>query len=119
MRILVVDDEESILVPLEFLLKKAGHEVVLARTGEEALEALSRGVFDLMVLDLMLPGVDGFAVLERAKALPQRPKVLVLTARGREADRAKALALGAEAFMAKPFGIQDLLSQVEELAGGR
>ncbi|GAA5337272.1 response regulator transcription factor [Thermus antranikianii] len=119
MRILVVDDEESILVPLEFLLKKAGHEVVLARTGEEALEALSRGAFDLMVLDLMLPGMDGFAVLERAKTLSQRPKVLVLTARGREADRAKALALGAEAFMAKPFGIQDLLSQVEELAGGR
>lgn len=117
MRILVVDDEESILVPLEFLLTKAGHQVVLARTGEEALEALSRGTFDLLVLDLMLPGLDGFAVLKRAKALPQRPKVLVLTARGREADQAKALALGAEAFMAKPFGIQDLLSQVEELRG--
>lgn len=117
MRILVVDDEESILVPLEFLLKKAGHEVVLARTGEEALKALSQDAFDLMVLDLMLPGMDGFAVLERTKALPQRPKVLVLTARGREADRAKALALGAEAFMAKPFGIQDLLSQVEGLLG--
>lgn len=117
MRILVVDDEESILVPLEFLLRKAGHEVVLARTGEEAWESLSQGAFDLLVLDLMLPGMDGFAVLERAKALPQRPKVLVLTARGQEADRAKALALGAEAFMAKPFATQDLLAQVERLAG--
>jgi len=114
-RILVVDDEESILVPLEFLLKKAGHEVALARTGEEALEALGRGAFDLLVLDLMLPGLDGFAVLERLQPLPRRPKVLVLTARGREADRAKAEALGAEAFMAKPFGIQDLLAQVERL----
>ncbi|WP_279164592.1 response regulator transcription factor [Thermus scotoductus] len=117
MRILVVDDEESILVPLDFLLRKAGHEVVLARTGEEAWESLSQGAFDLLVLDLMLPGMDGFAVLERAKALPQRPKVLVLTARGQEADRAKALALGAEAFMAKPFATQDLLAQVERLAG--
>ncbi|WP_298629983.1 response regulator [uncultured Thermus sp.] len=118
MRILVVDDEESILVPLEFLLKRAGYEVVLARTGEEALKALEGEAYDLLVLDLMLPGLDGFAVLEKAKTLPQRPKVLVLTARGREADRAKALALGAEAFMAKPFATQDLLSQVERLVGG-
>ncbi|WP_243030179.1 response regulator transcription factor [Thermus altitudinis] len=118
MRILVVDDEESILVPLEFLLKRAGYEVVLARTGEEALKALEGEAYDLLVLDLMLPGLDGFAVLEKAKTLPHRPKVLVLTARGREADRAKALALGAEAFMAKPFATQDLLSQVERLVGG-
>ncbi len=109
-----MDDEESILVPLEFLLKKAGHEVALARTGKEALRLLEEGSFDLMVLDLMLPDLDGFAILE---GLPQgkRPKVLVLTARGREADRAKALALGAEAFMAKPFGIGELLAQVERL----
>ncbi|MDM7324356.1 MAG: response regulator [Thermus sp.] len=118
MRILVVDDEESILVPLEFLLKKAGHEVTLARTGEEALKALDYGGFDLVVLDLMLPGLDGFAVLEKAKALPERPKILVLTARGREADRAKALALGAEAFMTKPFATQDLMAQVERLVQG-
>jgi two-component system alkaline phosphatase synthesis response regulator PhoP len=117
MRILVVDDEESILVPLEFLLRKAGHEVALARTGAEALRLLEEGPFDLLILDLMLPDLDGFALLER---LPQgrRPKVLVLTARGREADRAKALALGAEAFMAKPFGIGELVAQVERLLEG-
>jgi DNA-binding response OmpR family regulator len=117
MRILVVDDEESILVPLEFLLRKAGHEVALARTGAEALRLLEEGPFDLLVLDLMLPDLDGFAVLER---LPQgrKPRVLVLTARAREADRAKALALGAEAFMAKPFGIQDLLAEVQRLSEG-
>ncbi|MEN2983293.1 MAG: response regulator [Thermus sp.] len=119
MRILVVDDEESILVPLEFLLKKAGHEVDLAQTGEEALEKLQKAPYHLLVLDLMLPGLDGFAILERLKALPQSPRVLVLTARGREADRAKALALGAAAFMAKPFGIEDLLRQVEALLEGR
>ncbi|WP_117238429.1 response regulator transcription factor [Thermus sediminis] len=118
MRILVVDDEESILVPLEFLLRKAGHEVALARTGEEALARLEEGPFDLLILDLMLPGMDGFAILERLPQGPGRPKVLVLTARGREADRAKALALGAEAFMAKPFGTQDLLAQVERLLEG-
>ncbi|WP_038047284.1 response regulator transcription factor [Thermus caliditerrae] len=115
MRILVVDDEESILVPLEFLLKKAGHEVTLARTGEEALAHLGTGSFDLVVLDLMLPGLDGFAVLERLRGLPTRPKVLVLTARGQQADRAKALALGAEAFLPKPFSIQELLAQVQSL----
>lgn len=112
-----MDDEESILVPLEFLLKKAGHEVALARTGEEAWRLLEGGRFDLLILDLMLPDLDGFTILE---GLPQgkRPKVLVLTARGREADRAKALALGAEAFMAKPFGIGELLAQVERLLEG-
>lgn len=112
-----MDDEESILVPLEFLLRKAGHEVALAKTGAEALRLLEEGPFDLLILDLMLPDLDGFALLER---LPQgrRPKVLVLTARGREADRAKALALGAEAFLAKPFGIGELLAQVEKLLEG-
>lgn len=113
MRILLVDDEESIRVALEFLLKRAGHQVTLARTGEEAMKALARERFDLLILDLVLPGLDGFAVLERVKALPQRPRVLVLTARGREADRAKALALGAEAFMLKPFSTQELLAVVE------
>ncbi|TBH21456.1 response regulator transcription factor [Thermus thermamylovorans] len=115
MRILVVDDEESILIPLEFLLRRAGHEVDLARTGEEALAWLGEGTFDLVVLDLMLPGVDGFAVLQRIKGQSPSPKVLVLTARGREADRAKALALGAEAFMAKPFGTEALLAEIRRL----
>ncbi|BDG16858.1 response regulator transcription factor [Thermus brockianus] len=118
MRILLVDDEESILVPLEFLLRKAGYEVGLAKTGEEALKALEAGPFDLVVLDLMLPGLDGFAVLERLKARPDPPKVLVLTARGREADRAKAEALGAEAYLGKPFATEDFLQAVERLLEG-
>ncbi|WP_337844262.1 response regulator [Thermus sp.] len=117
MRVLLVDDEESILVPLEFLLKKGGHEVVLARTGEEALRALEEGGFALVVLDLMLPGLDGFAVLEALREKPSRPKVLVLTARGREADRAKAMALGAEAFMTKPFSTRALMEEVRRLLG--
>lgn len=112
-----MDDEESILIPLEFLLKRAGHEVVLARTGEEALAHLEALPPDLVILDLMLPGLDGFDVLERIQRLSRRPKVLVLTARNREADQAKAKALGAEGFMAKPFGIQELLGKVEELLG--
>ncbi|MEZ0346967.1 MAG: response regulator transcription factor [Thermus sp.] len=118
MRILVVDDEESILVPLEFLLRRAGYEVALAKTGEEALRAAEASPFDLVVLDLMLPGLDGFAVLERLKAHPHPPKVLVLTARGREADRAKAEALGAEGFLGKPFAIEDLLARVRALLEG-
>ncbi|GAA5334379.1 MULTISPECIES: response regulator transcription factor [Thermus] len=118
MRVLLVDDEESILVPLEFLLRKAGYEVALAKTGEEALEAVERGPVDLVVLDLMLPGLDGFAVLERLKARPSPPKVLVLTARGREADRAKAEALGAEGFLGKPFATEDFLARVRGLLEG-
>lgn len=104
-------------MPLEFLLKKGGHEVVLARTGEEALRALEEGGIALVVLDLMLPGLDGFAVLEALREKPSRPKVLVLTARDREADRAKALALGAEAFMAKPFSTRALMDEVQRLLG--
>ena len=85
--VLIVDDEESILVPLEFLFRKAGHRVELARTGEEALSRLAERPYALVVLDLMLPGVDGF----------------------------KALALGADAFLAKPFGVQDLMAEARRL----
>ena len=113
--VLIVDDEESILVPLEFLFRKAGHRVELARKGEEALSRLAERPYALVVLDLMLPGVDGFQVLEALKARTPAPKVLVLTARGREADRAKALALGADAFLAKPFGVQDLMAEARRL----
>ena len=113
--VLIVDDEESILVPLEFLFRKAGHRVELARTGEEALSRLAERPYALVVLDLMLPGVDGFQVLEALKARTPAPKVLVLAARGREADRAKALALGADAFLAKPFGVQDLMAEARRL----
>jgi len=83
--------------------------------GEEALSRLAERPYALVVLDLMLPGVDGFQVLEALKARTPAPKVLVLTARGREADRAKALALGADAFLAKPFGVQDLMAEARRL----
>lgn len=118
MRILVVDDEESIRVALAFLLERAGHRVEVAPTGEEALRRLEGEVFDLLVLDLRLPGMDGFALLERARGFKVPPKVLVLSARDREADRAKALALGAQAFLGKPFRVEDLLAQVGLLDRG-
>ncbi len=111
-RILVVEDEGSIRLALEFLLRREGHEVVAVETGEEALEKASGA--DLVLLDLMLPGMDGFEVLTRLKAKPHPPKVVIITARGREVERAKGLALGAEGYIVKPFGLDEVLEEVRK-----
>jgi two-component system alkaline phosphatase synthesis response regulator PhoP len=113
--VLIVDDEESILVPLAFLFKQAGYRVELARTGEEAQAKLAKSAYRLVILDLMLPEPDGFEILQALKAARPETRVLVLTARGQEADRVKANALGAEAFLAKPFGIDELMAEARKL----
>lgn len=116
-RILIVDDEPNIVISLEFLMMREGHEVRVARDGEAGLAAVRTHRPDLVVLDVMMPKLDGFAVLEAVRADPNLTgtRILMLTAKGRDAEQAKGLALGADAYMSKPFSTRDLVDKVKEL----
>jgi len=119
-KVLVVDDEPNIVVSLEFLLRQAGFAVEVARDGPAALAAAERFAPDLVLLDLMLPGLDGYQVLQalRARRETAGVKVILLTARGREVDRLKGLDLGADLFLTKPFSTRDLIDSVRRCLGG-
>jgi DNA-binding response OmpR family regulator len=116
-RVLVVDDEPNIVLSLEFLLKRQGLEVLTARDGEAGLAEIRRTRPDLVILDVMMPKLDGFAVLEAMRGEPalQGIPVLMLTARGRDTDRKKGIALGADAYLSKPFSTHELIDKVLEL----
>jgi DNA-binding response OmpR family regulator len=119
-RILIVDDEPNIVISLEFLMKREAYDVQVAPDGESALAALEERTPDLVVLDVMLPRMNGFEVCRRIRADPrwQRVKVLILTAKGRDTEVAKGLGLGADAYVTKPFSTKDLVAQVKALLGG-
>jgi DNA-binding response OmpR family regulator len=118
-RVLVVDDEANIVLALQFLLDREGYEVAVARDGESALELAARLPPDLVVLDLMLPGLDGYEVCRRLRAAPATAaaKILVVTARGREAERLRGLEEGADAYVTKPFSTRDLIATVGRFLG--
>jgi two-component system phosphate regulon response regulator PhoB len=113
-RILVVDDEPDIVALVSYHLARAGYHVTTASTGPEALERARRDAPALLVLDLMLPGLSGFDVLERlrAEASTARTAVLMLTARRDEPDRVRGLTLGADDYLTKPFSPQELVLRV-------
>jgi two-component system, OmpR family, alkaline phosphatase synthesis response regulator PhoP len=116
-RVLVVDDEPNIVMSLEFLMRRAGFEVAVARNGREALDALEGSAPDLLLLDVMMPEFDGYEVCERIRARPEwsGTKIVMLTARGREVERERGLALGADAYVTKPFSTRDLVEQVKRM----
>ena len=118
-KILIADDEPNILISLEFLMKREGFEVVLARDGQEAIDAIVRERPALVLLDVMMPHKSGFEVCQavRADEALQGTKILMLTAKGRETDVAKGMALGANAYMTKPFSTRELVQKVAELLG--
>ncbi|MBK9575364.1 MAG: response regulator [Rhodoferax sp.] len=118
-RILIADDEPNIVVSLEFLMKREGFDVQVAVDGEAALQAIAQQVPDLVLLDIMLPKKDGFEVCQQIRANPQWKsiKVVMLTAKGRDTEVSKGLALGADAYMTKPFSTKDLVAKVRELLG--
>lgn len=118
-QILVAEDEPNIVISLEFLLKTAGHDVSIARDGEEALRIIHDARPDLIVLDVMLPLVNGFEVCRRVRDDPalRDTKVLMLTARGRQSEVTRGLEVGANAYMTKPFATKELLNAVTELLG--
>jgi DNA-binding response OmpR family regulator len=119
--IVVADDEPNILISLEFLLKRAGYRVVLARNGDEALAAVQRERPALALLDVMMPGKSGLEVCQAVRADDGLAgvRILMLTAKGRETDVAKGLALGADAYMTKPFATKALVEQVRSLLEAR
>ena len=116
-KVLIADDEPNIVISLEFLMKREGWQVVVARDGHEALEAIRRERPDLVLLDVMMPGRSGFEVCQalRADETLAATKVLMLTAKGRETDVAQGLGVGADAYMTKPFSTRDLAARVREL----
>ncbi len=120
-KILVADDEPNIVISLEYLLKREGYTVVTARDGQQALEVIAREQPDLVLLDVMMPKKTGFEVCQeiRSSEVMQAVKVLMLTAKGRDTDVAKGLALGADAYITKPFATKELVQKVAEMLGRR
>ena len=113
--VLLVDDEPNIVLSLQFLVEQAGYKVRVARDGEAALQAIEDAKPDLVVLDAMLPKRDGFDVCEKIRANPEWSdiRIVMLTAKGRDSERKKGLALGADAYITKPFSTRDAMDQIK------
>ena len=116
-KILIVDDEPNIVMALEYTFKKNNFEVFIARDGQEALDILKNQLPDIIILDVMMPMVDGFATLEQIKKDERlrHCKVIFLSAINKEKDIEKGLSLGANLYVVKPFSIKKLIEQVQEL----
>ena len=117
--ILVVDDEPNIVLSLVFLLKQAGYRVRMVSNGEAALAAIAAEPPDLVLLDVMIPGRDGYAVCQAIRANPawQGVRVLMLTAKGSEIQREKGLSLGADDYITKPFSTRELVGRIRRMLG--
>ena len=117
MRILIADDEPNIVTALEFLLHKSGHEVEIARNGEEALALIESNAPDLVLLDVMMPLRNGYEVCRqiRGRARGGRIKILMLSAKGGEADMQKGMEAGADLYVTKPFSTRELVDKINGL----
>ena len=115
--ILIADDEPNILISLEYLMKREGYSVSVARDGQEAIDAVLRDHPALVLLDVMMPRKSGFEVCQelRANDATKDTLILMLTAKGRETDVAKGLGVGADAYMMKPFSTRELTEKVRQM----
>jgi len=115
--VLIADDEPNILISLEFLMKREGHQVLLARDGEEALALIRSARPALVLLDVMMPRKTGIEVCQAVRADDSLAsvKILMLTAKGRDTDVAQGLGVGADGYMTKPFSTKDLAARVREM----
>jgi DNA-binding response OmpR family regulator len=116
-KILIADDEPNILVSLEYLMKREGFAVSVARDGEEALAAIVRERPALVLLDVMMPKKSGFEVCQEVRSMDAVKDTLIvmLTAKGRDTDVAKGLGLGADAYVMKPFSTRELVQKVRAM----
>ena len=116
-KILIVDDEPNIVMTLEYTFKKNNFEVFIARDGQEALDIVKSVFPDIIILDVMMPMVDGYATIEQIKSNTQlaHTKVIFLSAKNKESDIEKGLELGADAYLTKPFSIKKVIEKVNEL----
>lgn len=119
--VLIVDDEPNIVRSLEFLMTKAGYEVRVARDGEQALSEIAKAPPDLVLLDAMMPKRDGFDVCQTIRGNPDWAdiRVIMLTAKGRDIEREKGLAMGADDYITKPFSTREVVVQVEKILGSK
>jgi len=119
-RILIADDEPNIVLSLEFLMRRAGYQVEKVGDGDAALEAVRQAPPDLVLLDVMMPRRDGFEVCQEIRRDPALAgvRIAMLTAKGREVEREKGLALGADSYITKPFATQEVLDTVRSLLEG-
>ena len=118
-KVLIADDEPNIVVSLEFLMKQRGYEVRIATSGDEALAAVADFAPDLVLLDVMMPRMSGYEVCQKIRENPawRDIKVLMLSAKGREVEVSKGLAVGADGYVTKPFSTRDLVARVEQMLG--
>ena len=119
-KVLIADDEPNILISLEFLMRREGHQVLLARDGVEALALIRSERPALVLLDVMMPGKSGIEVCQavRADETLAGTLILMLTAKGRDTDVAKGLGVGADGYITKPFSTRELAQRVREMLGG-
>jgi DNA-binding response OmpR family regulator len=118
-KILIADDEPSIVTAVEFLLRRGGYEVQVARDGEQTLELVEGFNPDLVLLDVMMPRKSGYEVCTRIRERTDRRhvKIIMLTAKGRDAEVSKGLAMGADLYITKPFSTRELMAKIRELVG--
>ena len=118
-KILIVDDEPNIVTALEYLLQKSGYEVLLAQDGDAALKQVEKHLPDLVLLDVMMSLKSGYEVCQRMRERAdwQHIKIVMLSAKGREAEVSKGMSLGADLYVTKPFSNQDLIARISELLG--
>lgn len=116
-KILIADDEHKIVMTLEYAFRKAGYEIFIARDGSEVLEILKEQIPDAILLDVMMPNLDGYTTLSEIKKNENlnNIKIIFLSAKTGENDIKKGLDLGADAYMTKPYSIKKLTEKVEEL----
>jgi DNA-binding response OmpR family regulator len=117
--VLVADDEPNIVLSLEYLMEEAGYEVRTVSDGERALEAVKEKVPDLILLDVMMPRLDGYEVCQAIRANPawKDIRIIMLTAKGREVDQEKGLAFGADDYVTKPFSTREVVRKVKKILG--
>ena len=119
-KVLIVDDEINIVAALEFLLQKSGYQVMAAQNGDEALKRVESFAPDLVLLDVMMPRISGYEVCRRMRERPEwkHIKIIMLSAKGREAEVSKGVSLGADLYVTKPFSNNELVGKIDELLGG-
>ena len=116
-KILIVDDDPYILLSLEFLMKKNGYEVLIARNGTETIDILESDIPDLIILDIMMSDIDGFTLCKHIKSTAKlkKSKVVFLSAKSKEADIEKGYKLGASLYITKPFSTRNLVAEIKKL----
>ena len=118
-KVLIADDEPNIVVSLEFLMRQKGYEVRIATNGEDALAAVEEFAPDLILLDVMMPRLSGYDVCQKVRENPAWAgiRIIMLSAKGRDVEVNKGMAVGADAYVTKPFSTKDLIAQVAQMLG--